>query len=180
MIVAFIGYAGSGKTTIARAALASRPHWQHVGFSDPMVYMIRALGVPDEVIADKRRWNQPLEILCGKSLRYAMQTLGTEWGRYCIGDNFWLNVGIARALAFKGHSFIDNIRFPNEFDAVKRAGGITIGLMRPEAEPIGQSIHPSESHIEALRNRADHMIHNNGTIESSVENLRSILQSRGL
>ncbi len=35
---------------------------------------------------------KPCSLLAGKTPRHAMQTLGTEWGRNCIGDGFWINL----------------------------------------------------------------------------------------
>lgn len=173
MIIGLVGYAGAGKTTIARAALKSLSGWQHVGFSDPMIAMIRALGVPESVIIDKSRWNEPLPVLNGRTLRHAMQTLGTEWGRAHLGDNFWVNHAMYH-VALGCHTIIDNVRFPNEFGAIKEHGGIIVALHRESAKPIGE-LHESERYIAALQSVADYDLHNDTTIIECTARLRGII-----
>ena len=174
MIFAFVGYMGSGKTTIARAALMGRTNWQHIGFSDPMINMMRALGVPESIIVDKARWNDPLSVLNGRTLRHATQTIGTEWGREHMGQDFWLNHGLERARNFKGNTFIDNVRFPNEAEAIKNAGGILIALHRRAAVPSGEP-HESERHIAVLQNRCTCHIYNDDAPMHAVAQLERIL-----
>jgi hypothetical protein len=81
-----------------------------------------------------------------------MQTLGTEWGRNLIGPQFW--TGIAQHWAQRnlqdGHSVvIDDVRFPNEAEVIKRMGGILVRVIRPD-NVIDES-HPSESLIGTLK-----------------------------
>ena len=39
------------------------------------------------------RWKEhPCSLLLNKTPRYAMQTLGTEWGRELIGENIWTHI----------------------------------------------------------------------------------------
>jgi len=178
MIIGFVGYIGSGKTTVSRAATAGREDFQHIGFSDPMIEMMRALGVPNDVIDDKALWNLPLEILCGQSLRYAMQKLGTEWGRNCIHDDLWTNHAINRVFNFRGNTFIDNVRFPNEFTKIKNTGGILIALHRQSATPHeNERMHESEMYINELQQKCDVDLYNDGTIEQAVEGLSEIINT---
>ncbi len=175
MIIGLVGYAGAGKTTVARAALESLSGWQHIGFSDPMVAMIRALGVPESIIADKSRWNESLPVLNGCTLRHAMQTLGTEWGRKHLGNDFWVNHAMQRAQSFDGHTIIDNVRFPNEFDKIEYEGGILIALRRLEAVPLTGEMHESEAHINQLQQRCHCDLYNDDTIASCAAKLQGII-----
>lgn len=177
-IFAFVGYMGSGKTTIAKAALAGRTDFVHFGFSDPMIEMMRVLGVPESIITDKSRWNEPIEILSGRTLRHACQTIGTEWGRNQMHPDFWLNVGIAHArdLATEGkHAFIDNVRFSNEFEAIENAGGILIAIRRKNTVPKDE-VHESEKYINQLQARCVFDLYNDDSIEKSVDNLNEIIR----
>ncbi len=176
MIFAFVGYMGSGKTTIAHSAIAGVHGWQHIGFSDPMLDAMRALGVPETVITDKARWNDPLPVLSGRTLRHAMQTFGTEWGRKQMHPDFWLNHGIERTRNFQGNTFIDNVRFPNEFEAIENEGGILIALRRKSAVPTGE-IHESEQHIDQLQQRCHIDLYNDGSIKSATLILLSVIQA---
>ena len=51
-----------------------------------------------------------------------MQTLGTEWGRECIGPEVWVDVwksNVQKWLDGGLNVVVDDMRFPNEWDAVK-------------------------------------------------------------
>lgn len=66
-----------------------------------------------------------------KGIRSALQYWGTEVRRE-QDDNYWVNKTIRRVLleACKGvSSYITDSRFPNEADAVREAGGLTIRLL---------------------------------------------------
>lgn len=97
--------------------------------------------------------------LMGKSPRFAMQTLGTEWGRKIIGENIWLDACLARADQFERVVFTD-ARFTNEIEAIKKNGGDIIRITRPGTET---DEHESERLIEALP--VDFDIINDSTIE---------------
>lgn len=80
-LIGIVGHMGAGKTTTCRAA--TKLHggdWAHIGFSDPFKRMLAAIGIEEALYNDKSRWDDPLPELCGKTLRHATQTLGTEWG----------------------------------------------------------------------------------------------------
>jgi len=178
-IFAFVGYMGSGKTTVAKAALTGQTDFVHFGFSDPMIEMMRALGVSESIITNKSRWNEPLDILSGRTLRHAMQTIGTEWGRNQMHPDFWLNHGMQRARNFENqgkHSFIDNVRFPNEYRAIYKAGGILIALRRKirDMSKYGTE-HESEKHIYQLQARCHAELYNDGTVAECAESLNMII-----
>lgn len=100
----------------------------------------------------------------GVSGRRLQQTLGTEWGRKILGPDIWVNLAmkeVARRVAESERLVIDDMRFPNEHAAVKKAGGTVIkvvrsGVSRPDT-------HPSEGGLEAYG--FDYIVYNNGTKE---------------
>lgn len=107
--------------------------------------MMRCLGLGDREIEGDLK-EKPHPVLCGKSPRHAMQTLGTDWGRDRIGRDLWVNAGIEathRALDQGGSVVIDDCRFENEGEAVRALGGEIIQIRRPCVGPV--SAHPSES-----------------------------------
>lgn len=147
-IVGLFGAQGSGKTTLAHNfetfRCLSRDRWNqdvtlytHRSFADPMYEALAAmLGV---TVYQVRRLdkNAPLEAFNGLSLRHALQTLGTEWGRTCIGDSVWVNIMKQRIEAdqAKGCStIIDDVRFDNEYDLIAEAGGILVKVEGREAK----------------------------------------------
>ena len=121
----------------------------------------------------------PHERLCGHSPRYAMQTLGTEWGRNIIGPDFWtqhgLRQGLLAAYQKPGVVFSD-VRFENEAKAIRDAGGWIVHIRRP-----GVSInsgHSSEAGINVYG--VDQCIVNDGSIEKLTASVLGLARSLGL
>lgn len=90
--------------------------------------MLSALGVEHKALygtpEDKAA---PLDIFGGKSARFAMQRLGTEWGR-SISPDIWVNAWRKRVEtlsdALATPCFVaDDLRFPNEAATIKALGG---------------------------------------------------------
>lgn len=81
--------------------------------------------------------------------RYALQTLGTNWGRDCYED-VWADLGVRRALAHPAPLvLITDCRFTNEAKAVRAAGGEVWRIVRPGAGLSGAAgLHQSESEQE--------------------------------
>lgn len=122
-VVAFTGVAGSGKSTATRY-LESKGYML-VKFAAPLKAMMRAIGLTDEELEGSLKERQRIA-LCDKTPRHAMQTLGTEWGRKCLGDDFWVNLWkfeAERILEAGGRVVTDDCRFPNEAAVVRAMGG---------------------------------------------------------
>lgn len=49
-----------------------------------------------EIAEDRVKKEQPIPQLGGKSFRRLAQTLGTEWGRNCVGDSIWCDIVLDR------------------------------------------------------------------------------------
>lgn len=154
-LIGICGYKGAGKSTVCEVAInlerPERPFVRH-GFADPLYKMLHAMGIPEEIVYNKQRWDEPLDILCGKTTRYACQTLGTEWGRAHFGP-VWTNAAMNRAeLAIAaGHVVIlDNVRMPDEFEAIEKRGGLVIAFHR-DGYDAPADIHESEMHIESIQ-----------------------------
>ncbi|WP_050577743.1 deoxynucleotide monophosphate kinase family protein [Sinorhizobium meliloti] len=125
-LVALTGAAGSGKSA-ATKFLVERHGYTLVKFAGPLKDMLRALGFDDDEIEGELK-ETPLEMLCGKTPRQAMQTLGTQWGRDCIGEDFWIRMWRLRAAMVGGRVVVDDCRFPNEAEAIRQLGGMIIKL----------------------------------------------------
>lgn len=137
-LIGFCGPAGCGKSTAA-AALA-RHGWTRVKFAAPLKDMLRAyytacgLVDPNEVEAriegDLKEIPDPL--LAGRTPRHAMQSLGTEWGRCSIATSLWTDAFAhrARPLLDAGVDVVcDDVRFPNEADAIRALGGTIVRVL---------------------------------------------------
>lgn len=180
-LIGIVGHAGSGKSSLtekARNQWNGIRHCEQIGFADPMYLMLEAMGVPRDVLYDKSRWNEPLDVLNGHSLRFAMTTLGTEWGRTHLGSDIWVNLTMLRVKEFRAagkHVIVDNCRFPSEFDALEAAGATMIGMHRAGLEI--NTTHESEQHIEALHARCHCHLDNDGTFDDGVIKMHETLNA---
>jgi hypothetical protein len=163
-LIAFVGLRRSGKDSAAAALV--KEGWQLVKFADGLKTMLRAyfqyLGVAPldiERLIEGDLKEEPTHMLCGKSTRWAMQTLGTEWGRDLIGGDLWVNATLARASQFS-RAVISDCRFPNEAKAVQTQGGLIIRVVR---SGLTADSHPSEQLIDSIP--ADFLIVNDGTLD---------------
>lgn len=166
-IVAFTGLAGSGKSTAALHLVEQG--WTRVRFAGPLKAMMAALGLTQDEIEGSRK-EVPCDLLAGKTPRYAMQTIGTEWGRDIIAPDLWIRAWRA-ALPAAGSVVVDDCRFKNEAEAVTAAGGFLIRVSR-EGAGAGAAGHSSEALCASLPAITE--IQNNGTVP---EFLRAVEQT---
>lgn len=141
LVIAFTGLAGSGKSTAA-AHLVNAHGFARSRFAGPLKAMLAAFGLsPAEIDGDRKEF--PSDLLCGRTPRWAMQSLGTEWGRELIGGDVWIRAW--RASLPASNVVVDDCRFPNEAEAVYAVGGVLIHVERPGA-PVVAGAHVSEQH----------------------------------
>ncbi len=152
------GPMGSGKSTVCHELMrqgcmpfkgeqleAQRMVWALDTASHAAVLkrMLEAMGVPKmQLYGTQAEKAQSCEVLLGKSARYAMQTLGTEWGRKCIDPKVWLNCfnrEVSRIAQeendynpLTNDSYLgvlsDDVRFPNEVENIQEQGGVVFWL----------------------------------------------------
>lgn len=157
-VIALTGLAGSGKSTASKY-LVEKHGYQLVKFAGPLKDMCRAVGMTEDEIEGSYK-EVPLSYLCGKSPRQFMQLLGTQFGRDCIGKNFWTGLwirAVGRILADGGRVVVDDCRFPNEADEVRKLGGVVWKL-------VGRGGIAGAHESEAGCGRPDMDIHNTGVI----------------
>lgn len=137
-ILGISGPAGSGKSTAARNLCATDPtKFVQASFAYPIKLMLEVgLGVPMD--SDKDAEWAP-----GVTVRKMYQTLGTEWGRKCVGWDLWVWDFVRRYGDEKRIIVVDDVRFDNEADLCRRHGAV-VHLARGE----WTSSHFSESGVE--------------------------------
>ena len=172
-LIGLCGAAGSGKSTVA--AILEQWGYTRLRFAGPLKNMLAVLLAAGGVDHPTQRRmlegdlkELPHPILQGQSPRRAMQTLGTEWGRECIGPDFWVGITAARADALLAEGrcvVIEDVRFPNEAAMVKGTGVATKHTRRELWQLAGrggiQGDHPSEG--QDLQ--PDMVLHNTGSLE---------------
>lgn len=229
MILGISGLAGSGKDTLARF-LVEDQGFTVLSLADPLKRICRDVFA----FTDEQLWGpsenrnrpdpryprvrcagcQSCEFSCDHfyhlTPRYALQRLGTEWGRDCY-PNVWVEYGLRTAKALlvdpddgsvphydgkNGLSFkplgpyslpkgvaIPDVRFRNEIDGIKAAGGKVIRIQRKQAGLSGDAaLHASEQEQVNIPDKDfDLVVVNDGTLDelrSLTSDLLKVLRSK--
>lgn len=147
MIIGFTGAAGSGKDTAADY-LVSEYEFTKVSFAAILKNMLSVAGLPEPTNRDDKEKNvEGFDF----TWREAAQTLGTEWGR-SLDENIWVKLTMAKLDPNKNYVFSD-VRFDNEAEAIRDAGGSNILLIGRSVDLGDNSAHASEKGIskESIR-----------------------------
>lgn len=180
MIIGISGYKGSGKTTLGRALKHHLDDERENAIIDHLAEGFkRAVQVifgfdTDQIYGDNK---ETVDEFWGVSPRWAMQTLGTEWGRVLISKDMWIKSLWVRVRGYHEngvHVIIPDIRFENEAQFVRDNGGILINILRDEVTP--GDVHPSELGLTNWSDY-DYTVYNNGSIEDLLTRAEEITQS---
>ncbi|MEN3238568.1 hypothetical protein PUR29_34580 [Methylobacterium ajmalii] len=176
------GFAGSGKTTVANyleQVHGYRRHHIATPLREMCSVLLDSLGYSAEAIYEHLEGRKKEEIIpgLGVSGRHLQITLGTEWGREYVSEDLWVMAWTHTVKSWEG-AMNDSVRFPNEEEAIKGLGGITLMIERPGLGPIKFTsrfgrllyqltgnmwgVHPSER-LDQLN--PGYRIVNDGTIE---------------
>ncbi len=169
-LLAFSGPGGAGKSTAA--SFLEADGWIRVKFAGPLKSMLRAVGFGDAEIEGHLK-EVPNPLLAGKTPRHAMQTLGTEWGRDCIGPDFWVGLWertVCDVLDHGGRVVVDDCRFDNEAACVRRLGGKVVRI-------TGRSHLVSGHSSEALAWTPDVELPNDESVQSFEREVARIASS---
>lgn len=157
-VIGLCGPAGAGKSTVATLLMGQG--FEVVPFAKPLKDMLRVLGVPEACLTGTPEQKEsPLDLFGGKSARYAMQTLGTEWGRNCIASDFWARAWLRAVQCRVNRSqsarltlsavikgiVADDVRFQQEVDAIRMLGGRVVCVVRSDEDFSRRPEHASEN-----------------------------------
>lgn len=159
-LIAFTGKRFSGKDTAGKAL--EELGYVSYRFANPLKSMLGTLlilrGCPE---AEVVYWiegdgkEKPCPYLSGQTMRHAMQTLGTEWGRKMIGEGLWADsvYDLLSRLPTDTRIFIPDLRFLNEERVIRSLGGRIVRIVRPHRDATGNKDfdqHPSEQEMEKI------------------------------
>ena len=163
-LIGLSGYAQAGKDSVGNV-LQKNHEFAQRSFAQPMRDALKKL---DPYVDDKgMRLNDALLREGGwewakknTDTRHLLQVLGTDVGREMFGENFWVEQAFKEIQSLRYVVFTD-VRFPNEAESIKSAGGTVWRVTRPGVEAA--NAHISEHSLDNWS--FDHIINNNSTLE---------------
>jgi hypothetical protein len=204
MIIGIVGNIGEGKDTVAEY-LVSNYNFARESFANSLKDAVSSVFGWDRTLlegqtAESRAWREQVDPWWAHRLnmpdltpRLVLQLWGTEVARRSFHDDIWIASLENRLRQSNGNVVISDCRFPNEFSAIRNAGGIIVRVKRgPEPEwhqfvelaLTGDlesiailkeyKIHESEWAWYGLH--VDHVIDNNGTLEELYDKVTAIVK----
>jgi hypothetical protein len=193
MIIGISGYSGSGKDLVGTIIQEiSLNKWHIKKWAGKLKTIASILtGIPVENFEDQEfkktllgpEWGTVKDIPLNSvpvfadiqfnslmTVRDFLQKLGTEAIRDSLHENTWVNATMVDYTA-ESNWIITDTRFPNEAEAIKKAGGIVIRINRPGVQPINP--HPSETSLDDWS--FDAVINNDGDVSDIVHKVGLLL-----
>lgn len=148
-VLALGGRAGAGKTTVRKMF----PSFMALAFADPLKEMLCVLLEPNLVYTQNQdiKNNTRFHELGDQTLRHAMRTLGTEWGRKTMHQDIWTRNMDIRIQTYHtqvpGTVFVvDDVRFDSEVECLKKYDTFFLEIFNPRIPELKPNLlHPSES-----------------------------------
>lgn len=143
MIIGLCGFAQTGKTTVADY-LNENYKFRKINFKDGLIKEMRE-RLPDVLNNLAEIYDTDIDRLFKEkppAMRALMQNYGTNVRR---GDdnNYWVEKWLTSARNTVGNIVTDDVRFTNEWEAIKNRGGILIRVERADIQSAGT--HQSET-----------------------------------
>ena len=160
-VIAFLGAAGAGKTTAATHVvkigpkLTPRVEMRRHNFAKPIKEMLKGLAFgagmdkteANRITTDPILKETQIPQLGNFTPRFLLQSIGTEWGRDIVHEDFWvmLQMNKVNTALQKGYGVVyDDLRFDNEANFVRAFGGAVVGIKGRTAD-IETKAHRSET-----------------------------------
>ena len=168
------------RAQVGKDTLADNLFYSKVAFADGVRELalkanpIIGGGMPLSDFVNVQGWETAKQTA---EVRTFLQNLG-QGARLVVGEDVWLKIVTAKVKelqkdkAVKGIAVTD-VRYPNEFKAIKKLGGIMIRIDRESAPKLS---HPSEDSLDDAD--WDAVVENNFTIPYLVDRVRAIIDER--
>ena len=154
MIIAFLGRAGSGKSTAAKH-LVEKYGATRYSIARGLKEMAKDLyGFTDEQVYGTQEQKETVEPRWGISPRQAMQRLGAA-ARKHLGEDVWINACVEEIGASDDpRVVIDDVRHLNEVELLRvMLGANVIKLVCPDAPECPNAQHASEAQVDMVEDR---------------------------
>jgi hypothetical protein len=203
-IIGIVGFLNAGKDTAASALIEQG--YKKDSFASPLKDATSSIFCWDRALlegdtTESRKWREEKDDYWSEKLGYAvtpraiLQNLGTEVFRNSFSKSIWVDSLLYRVKK-NNKTVITDCRFPNEIDAIRKAGGLIIRIKRG-SEPswyhlgVDAMTKPADSGgrlaIQELANlgvhaseyswlgsELDFVIENNGSIDELKERIRGL------
>ena len=171
ILIGLCGPAGCGKDTVAYL-LHKHGAFHRYTMAKAMKQGLEVmLGVPME-IWDDRVAKETVIPWIGKSPRQLAQTLGTEWGRNLIHQDIWLRRMLREWDEVRTYvsprMVVTDVRFDNEAQAIKNAGGTVWKVERPGVTAV--AAHVSEKGVSSAL--IEGVVKNTGSLDQLDANIQ--------
>ena len=170
MRVALVGKKNAGKDTVADQLCATHG-FTRIAFADLMKEMLHVgLGIPREVLYGPAAIKEEIDPRFGVSIRYMLQTIGTEWGRNLIHERIWITRMLDEILPAREGAegilrwVVSDVRQLNEAAALKAAGFTLVRIVRPDSSTGKHENHASETEQDQIV--ADVELQNDADLEA--------------
>lgn len=184
MIIGLVGYIGAGKGTV-RDTLVRNHGYHGFAFADALKDSVATIftwprGLLEGDSNASRAFRERVDPWWSHKLGYEvtprliLQKMGTEACRHGIADNIWI-AALEKRIQGYDDVVISDVRFPNEIDFVRSAGGKIIRVSRgedPSPEELAK-MHVSETAWNDIF--PDVTIFNNGTLDDLKKDVKIIL-----
>lgn len=183
-VVLLSGHAGAGKDTVADY-MCARYGFMKLSFAAPIYYMLaKMLNVSVSELHEMKRNGEKVPGT-HVTVRHALQTLGTEWGRAHIDTNLWVKMAIRKIQLLAPERWYNDLpqrfvmtdcRFTNEYTTFQMSelSSKLVSIARDRAEGI-QMEHKSERDISKLSFYAEMHLDNNGDKFQLFENVDTLV-----
>ena len=204
MIVGVCGFIGSGKDTIADY-LVNFHEFRRDSFANSLKDAVSAVFGWDRTLLEgrtkeAREWREQVDPWWADRLsmptltpRWVLQYWGTEVCRRGFHDDIWIASLENKLRNTKDNVVISDVRFPNEVESIKKAGGKVIRVVRGQ-EPVwlrvaqnacagdekSKLLMSDEFKVHAsewawLGTKFDTVLDNNGSIDDLYNQVKNLL-----
>ena len=211
MIVGFVGFIGCGKDTAADY-LVNFHGFRRDSFANTLKDAVASIFGWDRTLLEGRTnearvWREQVDTWWAEKLeipyltpRWVLQYWGTDVLRNNFHNNIWIASLENKLRKTKDNIVISDVRFPNEIDAIKQAGGIIVRIKRGadpnwfvHAEILNQgpgapSYQEAKEYIEQAKihaseyswvgSKVDYEITNDGAIDDLFQQIKRFLPNK--
>ena len=161
MIIGVCGFIGTGKDTIADY-LVNIHQFRRESFANTLKDAVASVFSWDRELLEgrtkqSRAWREQRDewwsVRLGKEItpRWVLQYWGTEVFRQGFHDDIWIASLENKMRKTTDDIVVSDCRFPNEINAIKRAGGKVIRVVRgpnPEWYSLAEAVNAGPKHIQ--------------------------------